>query len=167
MTGHTDDVPIAEGVLLDEEGRWRHAGELFTNPKIIELMDRSLTIDEEGRTMVVLGSSRALVEVAEFTYFVRDVWKREGAWYVLLNDGSIEPLDVATLVIEGDGRMICRVKEGAHPARLLRHAYHTLGLAMDWDEQTHSFLLEADGVTHEIQTRLSSDPEDHDDIPEH
>ena len=51
---------------------------------------------------------------------------RERGFTLILNDGTREPLDPATLRSGPDNAFYCHVKAGEYEARLLRPAYYAL-----------------------------------------
>jgi hypothetical protein len=61
---------------------------------------------------------------------ILDVGEGGGAPWLLLSDGSREPLDPATLALGDDGVLRCEVK-GDHAARFTRAAQIALGLALE------------------------------------
>jgi hypothetical protein len=51
---------------------------------------------------------------------------RERGFTLILNDGTREPLDPATLRSGPDNALYCRVQAGEYEARLLRPVYYAL-----------------------------------------
>ncbi len=76
---------------------------------------------------------------------------RGQAPWLLLSDGSREPLDPGTLAIGGDGVLRCAVK-GGHAARFSRAAQIALGLALEErPEGSGSYELVVAGVRHPVR----------------
>jgi uncharacterized protein len=122
------------GLAVDDEGRFLHRGEPITHVRTLEVLWRSLEPAPGGRWLVRIGRESAYVSVAETPWVVRGVGglERGEIPWVLLPDGSREPLDPATLRVGADGVLRCAVR-GGHPARLARAAQVALGMALEED----------------------------------
>jgi len=71
----------------------------------------------EGVYVVQLGPFRGQIEVEEAGFFVRELDLASGT--LRLSDGSVEPLDVASLrASRFDGAWLCTVKRELHPGGL-------------------------------------------------
>jgi hypothetical protein len=116
---------------VDAEGRIFHDGSEILDPVTLRFFLRAMTRTPEGRWLAVCQGERNWFE-ADRTPFVvqrvRPVLREgtpDGLELVLAGDHR-EPLDPATLEIEG-GRLHCRVRRGAFPARFGRLALQQLG----------------------------------------
>jgi hypothetical protein len=120
------------GLAIDDEGRFLHRGEPIRHARTLEVLWRSLARVPDGRWMVHIGRESGYVEVRETPFVVRAVGglaPGEEPWLVLA-DGSREPLDPATLRVGADGVLRCAVR-GGEPARFSRAAHVALGSALD------------------------------------
>jgi len=114
------------GLSIDGEGRFRHLGEPITHARTLEVLWRSLSRDAGGRYLVRIGPEWAWVRVDDAPYGVRGVTPEGDRLLLHLTDGSVEPLDPATLRIGGDGVLRCAAR-GGHAARFHRAAQAALG----------------------------------------
>jgi hypothetical protein len=141
------------GLSIDAEGRFLHRGEPITHARTLEVLWRSLERAPDGRYLVRIGRESAFVTLEETPFAVRGVLDGPaGDPWLLLSDGSREPLDPATLAVGKDGVLRCSVK-GGHAARFTRPAQVTLGLALE--EAPHAsgvYVLTAGGRRHLIRT---------------
>ncbi len=117
---------------IDLEGRLCHRGEPITHRRTLEVLWRSLQRQPDGRYLVRVGRESGYVHVEDAPYAVRGVTFEQGRPTVHLSDGSVEPLDPATLRVDGDGVLHATVK-GSHRARFTRSAQVDLGLALEED----------------------------------
>lgn len=110
-----------------KDGLWYCNDEVVQNRAIRDLFSRTLTVLPDGRGRLELGEDKADVEIEDTPWVVTacDGTPRAG-FVVLLNDGTREPLDAATLRVGAEHVLYCRVKGGAHEARFLRPAYYEL-----------------------------------------
>jgi hypothetical protein len=141
----------ASGLSIDEEGRLLHRGEPITHARTLEVLWRSLERAPDGRYLVRIGRESAYVRVDDAPYGVRGVVDGPGgAPWLVLSDGSREPLDPATLCVGADGVLRCTVK-GGHAARFGRSAQVTLGLAIEESPPgSGRYVLTAGGGRHPI-----------------
>lgn len=129
------------GIRLDKTLRWWHDDEPIEHPKIIELFNTSLVLDDDGRYQLRIGQDWCFIQVEDAAYEVRtvDVTPDERV-SVRLSDRTAEALDPATLALEPDGVFSCRVKRGRAKARFSRDAQYQLGELLEEGEGGHLFL---------------------------
>ena len=116
---------------VDADGRIFHDGSEVIDPLTLRFFLRAMTHTPEGRWLVVCQGEWNWFE-SEGTPFVvqrvRPILREgglDGIEIVLAGDYR-EPLDLATLESES-GRLYCRVRRGAFPARFGRLALQQLG----------------------------------------
>lgn len=128
------------GIRLDATLRWWHDDEPIQHPKIIELFNSSLVLDEAGRYQLRIGNDWCYVQVEGAAYEVRtvDVTPDERV-SVRLSDRTAEALDAATLHVDPDGILSCRVKQGRARARFSRDAQYQFGQLLE--EDSHGGLV--------------------------
>lgn len=127
-----DALRRSSGLRLDRDGRWWHRDALVEHPRVSALFDRGLRVDEAGEVRLVVGEQWCYVGVEETAFVVRRARdEADGSVTLVLNDGSEEPLDPATLLAYGHRDLYSRVKGGRCPARLLRDAYHHVALRLE------------------------------------
>ena len=122
------------GIRLDASLRWWHDDEPIQHPKIIELFNSSLVLDEADRYQLRIGNDWCYVQVEGAAYEVRtvDVTLDERV-SVRLSDRTAEALDTSTLHVDPDGILSCRVKQGRARARFSRDAQYQLGQLLEED----------------------------------
>jgi hypothetical protein len=120
------------GLSIDLEGRLCHRGEPITHARTLEVLWSSLERQPDGRYLVRVGRESGYVRVEDAPYGVRGVTFEEGRPLLHLSDRTVEPLDPATLSVDAEGVLHCRVR-GAHRARFTRAAQVDLGLALEED----------------------------------
>lgn len=106
------------------DGNWYANGERVTHERLARFFSRYLRRKPDGSGYEIWVDERFHCDVeVEDTPFVVTAVEQDpsGHWQVLLNDGSQEPLDVASLASAPDGSLSCRVK-GDERARFLRSA---------------------------------------------
>lgn len=120
------------GIRLDATLRWWHDDEPIEHPRIIELFNASLVLDDEGRYQLRIGNDWCYVQVEDAAYEVRtvDVTPDERV-SVRLSDRTAEALDPESLRVEPDGILACRVKHGRARARFSRDAQYQLGQLLE------------------------------------
>ena len=121
------------GLSIDLEGRLCHRGDPITHARTLEVLWGSLSRVPDGRYLVQVGRESGYVRLVDAPYGVRGVTLERGWPALHLSDGSIEPLDPATLTLDRDGILHCLVKCGVHRARYTRSAQIHLGLLLEED----------------------------------
>jgi hypothetical protein len=116
---------------VDAEGRIFHDGSEVLDPPTLRFFLRAMTLTPEGRWLVLCQGERNWFDCERTPFVVQRVRPvlREGApdgLELVLAGDHREPLDSATLESE-DGRLCCRVRRGAFPARFGRLALQQLG----------------------------------------
>ena len=117
--------PLAPfGLRLHHDGHWTHEGHPITNAKLRERFDRAVRyLPEEDKFVVQIRHFRGEIELEEAGFFVRDFDPEAGT--VSLSDGTVEPLDVASLhPSRRDGALLCTVKKELKEGGLLARFQH-------------------------------------------
>jgi hypothetical protein len=135
LTGKRMHTREDSGLRLDRQLRWWHDDALIEHPRIIEVFNCGLAVEEDGRYVLRVGNDWAYVQVEDAAYEVRAVDLSEGdRLSVRLSDRTAELLDVASLAEEPDGGVLtCRVKGGRAKARFSRDAQFQLGERIEED----------------------------------
>ena len=141
-----------ERIRLDANGKWTHEGLDFENQRIIDLFSRSVSRTAGGTWVLVIPPFTYPIEVDDTGYFVTSINPALGQ--VKLSDDSVELLDLDSLRYEPDGRLYCRVKNGAFEARFLRHAYYAMANLLNVDDEP---TIEWMGTIHEAKWALNAD----------
>jgi hypothetical protein len=137
-------------ITFGKDGRWYSDGEPIVNARIADLFSRQICRHPKGGYQLVMGEERARIHVEDTPYVVTAVYGTPDAGFDLaLNDGSREPLDLATLTVGPDHALSCAVKHGRERARLLRPAYYQLVPFIT--ESAGTFTIEARGQRHRLR----------------
>lgn len=105
---------------IDVNGDWYDDDVQITHAGILANLRGNLRHDAEGYFMQT--RVRIPVDVEAAPWAVVRIERRGDALHVLLNDGTDEPIDPATLRIGRDNVPYCTVKAGQFEARLSRAA---------------------------------------------
>lgn len=114
-------------ISFRKDGNWYSDDERIDNPRIAMLFSQSIRQNPDGSYFLQVAEERAPITVEDTPYVVRSVDDDgKGGFMLILNDGTREALDPATLAIGADNVLYARVKGGDHRARFLRNAYNHL-----------------------------------------
>jgi hypothetical protein len=113
------DEAFSGAFRIDREGVWRHEGVEVTHPGVLRNLYANLRADGEMHYLQV-GPRRVPVAVDDSPFVVARAETRPDQEDVglHLSDGSHEPLDPGTLILDRRGVPYCRVKGGEFRARL-------------------------------------------------
>jgi hypothetical protein len=143
----------ASTIRFGRDGNWYADDERISNPRIADLFSRHVVRDPAGGYMIRMGDERAPIVVDDTPYVVRSVSRAPaGPLVIALNDGTSEPLDLASLAAAADSVLYCQVKEGTEPARFLRAAYYQLEPYIR-SPGPAQFVIDVDGATFPIRSR--------------
>jgi hypothetical protein len=125
---------LAGAFRIDREGAWRHDGVEVTHPGVLRNLYANLRADGEGHHLQA-GPLRVPVHVddAPFVVVRAEPGTDPGTIQVHLSDGSQEPLEPRTLVLDRRGIPYCRVKGGGFRARLSVPAWLQLAARIEVD----------------------------------
>ena len=117
--GAVGDPGLSGAFRIDREGVWRHEGVEVTHPGVLRNLYANLRVDAEGHHLQA-GPLRVPVQVDDTPFVVVRTASGTppGAIEVHLSDGSREPLDASSVVLDARGTPYCRVKDGRFRARL-------------------------------------------------
>lgn len=115
-------------IRIDRDGYVWHEGEKVLHDKLARALASWVAIDPETDRYVLRNTlDWCFITVDDAPLVVRSVRAGEGARFdVELSDGSIEPLDLASVRIDADDVPYCEVRGGTLPARFSRSAAFTL-----------------------------------------
>ena len=140
-------------IRFGRDGEWYSDGERIANRRIAALFSRSLRRRPEGGFMLQVGDESASVEVENTPFVIRAIdGNPEEGFVAVLNDESVETLDLQTLRVDDDNAFVCNVKGGEFEARLLRPAHYQLAR---WIRPAAGdrFLIRCDGREYPITPR--------------
>ena len=117
--GPAGDPGLSGAFRIDRDGAWHHEGVEVTHPGVLQNLFANLRTDEEGYH-IRAGPLRVPVHVDDTPFVVVRAEPEDppGTIEAHLSDGSREPLDIRSLVLDRRGIPYCRVKGGQFRARL-------------------------------------------------
>jgi hypothetical protein len=117
---------------IDREGDWYDEGVQVTHPGILANLRSNLKKDADG--FFIQTRVRIPVRVDDVAWVVSRIERRGEALHAIVNDGTEERIDPATVRLGADDVPYCTVKEGAFEARFSRAATFQLLALADYDE---------------------------------
>ena len=117
---------------IDADGDWYDEGVQVTHPGILANLQSNLKKDGAG--YFIQTRARIPVRVDDVPWVVTRVEHRGETLHALLNDGTDEPVDPATIRLGARGIPYCSVKGRAFDARFSRAAAFQLLSLADYDE---------------------------------
>ena len=122
-------------ITFRKDGRWYADDEPVTHERLARLFTRCLRRTASGGYEIWIDERyHADVAVEDTPYVVTAVTAAApGGFVLLLNDGTSEPLDPASLHVGSDHVLYCSVKQGAEQARFLRPAYYQISSCIEED----------------------------------
>lgn len=127
---------VTEGctIRIDKEGKWYYQGLEIINPVVLRAFCEALQTDEEGRFRIVIGDELCYIEVEDTPFVVASIRGDPSVGlYLRLNTMETYPLDPENLCI-GDNNVLYATLENGMKVRFSRHAYYSLALLMEEDE---------------------------------
>jgi len=117
--GPAGDPGPSGAFRIDREGAWHHEGVEVTHPGVLRNLFANLRAEGESYYLQT-GPWRIPVQVDDTPFVVVSIGTGTGPHTIdaHLSDGSEEPLDAESLVLDQRGTPYCRVKGGRFPARL-------------------------------------------------
>jgi uncharacterized protein len=117
---------------IDLNGDWYDEGIQVTHPGILANLRENLKKDPDG--YFIQTRVRIPVEVDDVPWVVARIERRGEGLHVVLNDGSEERVDPASVRLGRGDVPYCAVKGGAFQARLSRAATFQLLALAEYDE---------------------------------
>jgi hypothetical protein len=119
---------------IDVNGDWLDEGVQITHAGILANLRSTLRRDAAGH--FIQTRVRIPVAVDDVPFVVVRIERRGETLHAVLNDGSEEPVDPATVRLGAGDVPYCAVKSGAFEARLNRAATFQLLALAQYDEAT-------------------------------
>jgi len=117
---------------IDRDGDWYDEGVQVTHAGILANLRGNLKKDAEG--YFIQTRVRIPVKVDDAPFLLTRIERRGEALHALLNDGSEERVDPASIRLGRGDAPYCAVKAGAFEARFSRAATFQLLALADYDE---------------------------------
>ena len=128
-------------ISFRRDGNWYSDEERIENPRIALLFSQSVKRNPDGSYFLQVGEERAPITVEDTPYVVTTLEDDElGAFVLVLNDDTREPLDPAALEVGAGNVLYARIKGGDARARFLRHAYYHLSDCFESDDTGHFYV---------------------------
>jgi hypothetical protein len=121
--GETLERLRRSGIRIDRDGRFIHEGEEVRHEGLRRALFRWLDAEPDGRVVLRLDAERFAYVDVDDTPLVARAARLDGVGagervLLALSDGAEEPLDPATLTLDGAGVLRARVRGGKLAARL-------------------------------------------------
>ncbi len=114
-------------LVFTAEGRWTHDGVEVTHENIRDYFSSHLKFSEEHQNYVISVDGRCvLVDVEDTAVMVRTIDTTTQPWLLMLSSSKSETFRPESLEATADGRIYCRIYNGAEKARLLSPACQAL-----------------------------------------
>jgi len=140
-------------IKVDKDGTWYYEGREIIRKEILSLFYESLHLDDEGYYIEIDGE-RARLEVEDTVFLVQGaelINDGEEAFWIRLNDGSQERLNLHTFRIAEGNVPYCMVKGGRFPARFLRLPFYQVAQHAQHDEDADEYFILLNGRKYPLQ----------------
>ena len=111
-------------IFIDKKGNWYQDGLKITHRWTYLENNKNLDIDDEGNFFVDEGFGKVYVEVEDSPFVVKMVHKKDGKYFAVLNDETIEELIPNQITICGSNVPYTLVKNKKFKARFTTQAYY-------------------------------------------
>lgn len=141
-------------ITIDAQGQWWYEGNRIIHPEVLALFRSSLRLVEDGGFVIDYRGKQAPVRVEKTPYFVVEIKAQTGGdgelsrIELVLDDGSREEMDPASLRPDDDGALLVSVKGGSFAARCLPAAHFRLAELLSEDED--GFFLKLGGQRYRL-----------------
>jgi len=109
---------------IDKRGNWFQDGIKIKHRLTYLYNNKLLSRDDEGRYYLDEGSGKLYIEVEDTPFVVKMVDKKGDDFYIILNDKTVEKLDLNTVNINHENIPYAKIKNRKFEARFLRPAYY-------------------------------------------
>lgn len=132
-------------IRLAKDGTWYHEGVEVTHERTIELFNRSILRDKDGKYWLMVGNERARIVVEDAPYRVISIDGDPMTGVTVgLSDRTVEDLKLDTLRIGKDRAFYATVKKGGFPARFTRSSHHYLAKWVEYEKGVY-FIRSGEG----------------------
>ena len=116
--------PTKPRFYIDKRGNWFQDGIKIRHRLTYLYNNKLLSRDDEGRYYLDEGSGKLYIEVEDTPFVVKMVDKKGDDFYIILNDETVEKLDLNTVNINHENIPYAKIKNRKFEARFLRPAYY-------------------------------------------
>ena len=113
-------------IFIDKRGNWFQDGLKITHRWTYLENNKNLDVDDEGNLYVDEGTGRVYVEAEDTPFIVKMVNFKNGIFYAVLNDETVEEMHPENIKIGKENVPYTRVKESKFNARFSSQAYYEL-----------------------------------------
>ncbi|HPR49756.1 MAG TPA: DUF1285 domain-containing protein [Spirochaetota bacterium] len=122
---------MVDRIVLNREGKWFHNDVEFTNKRIIDFFNKSITLSKEGLFVLHYSGFTYPIEVEDVPFFVTGVrFEGFGPFEKIimnLSNGETEVLDPSVLYYRDNNALYCSVMKGKFEAKFMRSpSFHVL-----------------------------------------
>ena len=116
--------PTKPRFYIDKRGNWFQDGIKIKHRLTYLYNNKLLSRDDDGRYYLDEGSGKLYIEVEDTPFVVKMVDKKGDDFYIILNDETVEKLDLNTININHENIPYAKIKNRKFEARFLRPAYY-------------------------------------------
>ena len=138
-------------IFIDKKGNWYQDGLKITHRWTYLENNKNLDIDDNGNFFVDEGFGKVYVEVEDTPFVVKMVNKKDGKYFAVLNDETIEELIPKHITICSKNVPYTLVKNKKFKARFTTQAYYEF--AKNIIHKGDSFYIETDDGIIKISTQ--------------
>ena len=116
--------PTKPRFYIDKRGIWFQDGIKIKHRLTYLYNNKLLSRDDEGRYYLDEGSGKLYIEVEDTPFVVKMVDKKGDDFYIILNDETVEKLDLNTININHENIPYAKIKNRKFEARFLKQDYY-------------------------------------------
>jgi len=140
-------------IYIDKNGNWFQDGLKITHRWTFLENNKNLDVDEDGNFFVDEGYGRVYVEIEDTPFVVKMINNKDGKYFAVLNDETIEELIPGEVLICKDNVPYTTVKNNKFKARFTTQAYYEF--AKNIIQRDENFYLDTNDGT--IQIRMEEE----------
>lgn len=138
-------------IYIDKRGNWFQDGIKITHIWTYLSNNKNLDVDENGNFFVDEGRGRVYVDVEDTPFVVKMVFRKNGEFFLNINDQTVEKLDFKTLETGDSNVLYVKIKEGKFDARFTRQAYYEFMKSVEYENG--KYFIRNNGKRFEIENR--------------
>ena len=112
--------PTKPRFYIDKRGNWFQDGIKIKHRLTYLYNNKLLSRDDEGRYYLDEGSGKLYIEVEDTPFVVKMVDKKGDDFYIILNDETVEKLDLNTVNINHENIPYAKIKNRKFEGTLFR-----------------------------------------------
>lgn len=143
--------PTRPRIYIDKEGNWYQDGIPVLHRRTYLVNNANLGRDSQGRYYVDEGRGKVYAIVEDTPFVVKMIREEAAGLMIVLNDETIETLDVGKIEFSRENVPYIEVKGGRFEARFSRPAYYELARYIVGEHETYYIVYK--GAKHPVKRR--------------